>query len=269
MFIRKLKAFLKKDFLIFKSYKLLFLLNWGGIISTTVTFYFVSKLFGENMNPYISKYGTGYFPFVIVGIAFSSYLYSSISSFSDNIRTEQLTGTLEMLLLTPTRIRELIIGMSLWDFVFASSRAIGCLLIGILFFGLDISNINIIGSILVLLLTIICFSSVGIISGSIVIFFKKGTPVSWFIGAFSSFFGGAYFPVEILPLPLKSLSYLLPITYSLRALRSTILKGSSIFEVGGDVLALLIYAIILAPIAVTVFKISLRLTKKSGTLAYY
>ena len=121
MFFRKMLAFIKRDFLISKSYKLMFILNWGGIVTTTLTFCFISKLFGNMLNPYMTGYGSEYFPFVIIGIAFSTYLYTSLSSFSDNLRTEQMTGTLEMLLLTPARIRELITGMSLWgDFLLAS-----------------------------------------------------------------------------------------------------------------------------------------------------
>jgi len=269
MFLTKILAFIKRDFLISKSYKLMFILNWGGIITTTLTFYFISKLFGKVVNPYMAKYGTEYFPFVIIGIAFSTYLYTALSSFSYNLRTEQMTGTLEMLLLTPTRVRTLIIGMSLWDFVFASSRVLGYLLIGVFFLGIDINKINIPASILVLILTIICFSSLGIISAAIIMLFKEGRPISWFVSTFASLFGGTYFPIEVLPVQLRYLSYLLPITYSLRAFRYTILKGYSILDIKTDLLALVIYSLILLPVSILIFKFSLKRAKMHGSLAYY
>lgn len=37
MFLRKMLAFIKRDFLIARSYKLMFMLNWGGIVTTTLT----------------------------------------------------------------------------------------------------------------------------------------------------------------------------------------------------------------------------------------
>jgi len=269
MFFRKMAVFIKRDFLIFKSYKLMFILNWGGIVATTLTFYFISKLFGKIMNPYMAKYGTEYFPFVIIGIAFSTYLYAAINSFSENLRMEQITGTLEMLLLTPTRARELVIGMSLLEFIFASFRVFGYMLIGIFFLGLDVNKINIFASIVVLIFTIFCFGSFGIIAASITMMFKKGAPISWFISTFFSFFGGTYFPIEILPTPLLYVSYILPITYSLRAFRYTIIKGYSLWEIKGDLSALIIYSAILVPLSILIFKITLRQAKVKGNLSYY
>ncbi|MCG2711282.1 MAG: ABC transporter permease [Candidatus Omnitrophica bacterium] len=269
MFFRKMAAFIKRDFLIAKSYRLMFILNWGGIITTTLTFYFISKLFNKTINPYIAEYGTGYFPFVIIGIAFSTYFYTALNSFSNSIRIEQMTGTLEMLLLTPTRIRELITGMSLWDLVFASSRVFGYLLIGVFFLGLDVHKINILASIVVLIFTIICFSSIGIIAASVIMLFKKGAPISWFVSTFSSLFGGAYFPIEILPAPLRFISYLLPITYSLRSLRYTILKGYSLWDTKGDLLVLVVYSAMLVPISIFIFKMALKRVKVKGSLSHY
>lgn len=269
MFFRKMLAFIKRDFLIAKSYKLMFILNWGGIVTTTLTFYFISKLFGNVINPHIAKYGTEYFPFVIIGIAFSSYLYTALSSFSDSLRMEQVTGTLEMLLLTPTRVRELIIGMSLWNFLFASARVLAYILIGVFSLGLDVSKANVPAGLLVLVLTIACFSGLGIIAAAIIMIFKKGAPLSWFVSTFSSLFGGTYFPIELLPVQLRFVSYILPITYSLRALRYTILKGYSLGDVRGDVLVLTVYAAILAPLSIVVFKFALKRAKVNGSLTHY
>jgi len=269
MFFRKLLAFIKRDFLIQKSYKLMFILNWGGIVTTTLTFYFISKMFGNVINPYMAKYGTEYFPFVIIGIAFSTYLYTALSSFSDNLRTEQMTGTLEMLLLTPTRIREFLIGTSLWDFIFASSRVFGYLLIGIFFLGLDASKVNIFSSSIVLILTIICFSSLGIISAAIILIFKKGHPISWFLTTFSSLFGGTYFPTEVLPQPLRFVSYLLPITYSLRSFRDTILKGYTLWQIRSDVLVLIVFSAASIPVSIFIFKFALNRAKIRGSLTHY
>jgi ABC-2 type transport system permease protein len=142
-------------------------------------------------------------------------------------------------------------------------------LIGVLFLGVDITKINIISSLVVLVLTVICFGGVGIIAGAIIMLFKKSAPFAWFISAFSAFFGGVYFPVEMLPSPLRFVSYLLPITYSLRSFRYTILQGYSLLEIRDDILVLIIYAAVLIPVSILLFKMSLREAKKNGTLAYY
>ena len=269
MFFRKMWAFLKRDFLIARSYKVMFILNWGGVVTTTLTFYFISKLFGSVISPYMSKYGTDYFPFVIVGIAFSTYLYAALNAISNKIRSEQMTGTLEMLLLTPTRVKELRVGMSLWNFVFASSRVIGYILIGVFFLGLDVTRANLLASIVVLALTIVCFSGIGIIAAAIIMLFKKGAPITWFVSTFFSFFGGTYFPIETLPESIRGVSYFLPITYSLRSFRYAILNGYSLWGIKEDVTVLFIYAAILIPVSIFIFKLALKRAKFSGSLAHY
>ena len=269
MFIKRMIAFVKRNFLIWKSYKLMFILEWGGLFTTTLTFYFISKLVGKIISPYMADYGTEYFPFVIIGIAFSAYLHTALASFAYNLRTEQMTGTLEMLLLAPIRTREIIIGTSLWDFIFASTRVIGYLAIGVIFLGIDVNNINFISSIVVLALSIICFSRLGVITGAIIMLFKRGEPVTWFITTFASFFGGAYFPIEVLPAPLRLVSYLLPVTYALRAFRYAALKGYSLMGIRDDLLILFIYAVILFPLSIIIFKLSLKWAKIKGSLSHY
>jgi len=98
---------------------------------------------------------------------------------------------------------------------------------------------------------------------------KKGAPIAWFVSTFSSLFGGTYFPIEVLPAPMRGISYLLPITYSLRAFRWTILKGYSLYEIKTDLLILIVYALILAPISILIFKWALKRAKINGSLSHY
>jgi ABC-2 type transport system permease protein len=185
-------AFIKKDFIIETSYKLSFLLTWCGMVFSIVTFYFIAKLFDKGAMPYLKEYGVEYFPFVLIGIAFSGYLMTSLNSFSANLRREQMMGTLEAMLMTPTEIPIIIISMSVWNFIFGSINIIGYILFGVLFFGINFVNPNFFGAFIILFLTIISFSSIGIISASFIMIFKRGDPITWSIGTFSSLFGGGY-----------------------------------------------------------------------------
>lgn len=152
-------------------------------------------------------------------------------------------------------------------FCFASTRVFGYILIGV-FLSLDINKINLFATIIVLIFTIICFSGPGIIA-AIIILFKKGAPISWFVSAFFSLFGGTYFPIEVLPVPLQYISYLLPITYSLRSLRLTILKGHTLVDIKGDLFVLIIYSVLIVPISILFFKLALRRAKINGSLMHY
>lgn len=265
----KASAFIKKDFFIQISYKTSFILDWLHTFVTIVTFYFISKLMGTAVTPYLIGYSTEYFPFVMVGLIFSGYLNTALQKFAINIRHEQLMGTLEAMLVSPTKMSLIIIGISLWDLIFTSITTVIVLLFGSLTLKVDLSHINFFPSFLILAMTIISFSSIGIISAAFVIVLKKGNPINWLIYTFTCFLGGVFFPVEMLPRGLRTISYFIPATYSLRGLRHAILQGYNFEMLFPDIAALFLFCLLLFPISIWVFIKSVNQAKISGSLAHY
>jgi len=262
-------AFLKRDFLINSSYRFSFIFDFFTILFSVLTFFFIAKIFGKGASQYLTNYGGDYFPFVLIGIAFFGYLHTAMTSFTQVIREEQYTGTLETILLSPTRISTMLISGSLWNFLFTSLRILLYLLFGALFFGFNISKANFVAAIATLILTITSFSGLGIISASFVIVLKRGDPVSWLFSGVSRFLGGVYFPITILPLWAQRLSLLLPITHSLEAMRKALILGESITGIAQELTVLFIFSAILLPLSVLCFKFAIRRAKKSGSLIYF
>lgn len=269
--LSKPMAFLKKDFLTEISYRFAFFLQFGGIFFSVVMFYFVAELIGDapNVQQSLSEYGGNYFSFVLIGIAFSNFLAVGLGSFSSVIRSEQMIGTLEAMLVTPTRLPTIVLSSSQWSFAFTSLRVGVYLLLGGLFFGVDFGNANIPPALVALVLTVVAFSSLGIISASFVMIFKRGDPIAWAMSTSSTLIGGVYYPISILPDWLQGISYFFPITYSLRAIRLSLLQGAGFSEVGGDLMALVIFSAITIPISLVIFRYAVARAKKVGTLAYY
>lgn len=265
----KIFAFIKKDFLIQISYRVAFILQWLGIFVSVATFYFIAKLFGHGATPYLKEYQTGYFAFVLIGITFSGYLTTAIYSFSRNIREEQMMGTLEAILVTPIKIPVIIISMPLWNFIFTSLSTIMYLLFGVLFFELDLSRMNLIASLIILVLTIISFSGIGIISAAFIMILKRGDPVTWLVSTFSQFFGGVFFPITMLPKGLQVISYFLPITYSLRGFRHAILQGYTLKMLIPEIVMLLSFCVVLLPLSIVIFRYAVKKAKIDGSLTYY
>lgn len=161
-------AFLKKDFLMEVSYRFSFVLQFASIFFSVVMFYFVAKLLGEapSVQKSLSEYGGNYFSFVLIGIAFSNFLSVGLGSFSTNIRSEQMIGTLEAMLVTPTTLSNIVLSSSQWSFAFTSLRVGVYLLIGGFFFGVSFTGAAVLPALLALVLTVVAFSSLGIISAS-------------------------------------------------------------------------------------------------------
>lgn len=267
--LRKPFAFIHKDFINAANYKFAFIAQWFGIFFAALTFFFLSKLFGSAVLPYLEPYGGDYFSFVLIGIAFASYLQVSLQSFSRCIREAQVLGTLEALLVTQTEIATIIFSSSLYSFLITSVRVIVYLLLGALFFGLKIGAANFIGALVVLILTIVSFSSLGIVSASFIMVLKKGEPVTWLFSNLSWLLGGVFYPITVLPDWLQKVSYLLPITYSLEGMRLALLKGYTLTELIPSIMPLLIFAIIMLPISLWMFKFAVKRAKMDGSLVQY
>ena len=92
--LRKPLAFLKRFYYEESSYKIAFLFKLFSAFFTVATLYFVAKLVpAVNM----AEYGGSYFSFVLIGVAFSSFMALLLRGFSRFIRQAQQHGRFQLL----------------------------------------------------------------------------------------------------------------------------------------------------------------------------
>lgn len=265
----RLGAFLRRDFQVEASYRLSFLFTVGGVVVRALVFYYLSAFIEAAAGPMLGEYGGDYFSFVIIGIALGGYFSTGLTSFAAALRQAQMTGTLEAMIMTPTPVSWLIVGSAAWSYVYTTFRVLVYLLVGALFLGLDLSQANAGAALLVLLLSIVSFASIGIWAASLIMVVKRGDPITAVFGNVSNLIGGVFYPVAILPDWLQAIAYLLPITYSLRAMRGALLAGAGWQELAPDILILCLFCLILAPSALLVFRFAVNRARAEGTLAHY
>ena len=265
----KLSAFLKRDLTILLSYKMSMITSTVGTIFPLLTFFFIAKLMPEKAPESLAKYGGDYFAFSLVGIAFTTYFMMAIQEFSATTRRDQMAGCFEALLSSQTNTKSLILMSGIFKFIHNGTVIIFMFLFASLFLGFDITNINIPSALLAFILSLIVFISLGIFSAAGTIIFKQGEPFSFVFGGVSSLLGGTIFPIAILPAGIKMFSYFIPITYSLDALRLSILQGYSIPMIATQLLFLTATAIVLFPLSLWFFEWAIEKGKREGTLMQY
>jgi ABC-2 type transport system permease protein len=266
---RKACGFLYNDFLNETSYKFSFVTQVAGIFFTATCFFFLSRVFGQAVSPYLEPYGGDYFSFVLIGIALVGYLHVSLSSFSKSIRDAQILGTLEALLVTQTGIPTIILCSSLYSFLMTTFRIFVFILFGVLVLGMDLHGGNFGAALLILLVTVVCFSSFGILSASFIMVLKKGNPLGWAFTSLSWLVGGVYYPISVLPKWLQAVAHVLPITYSLEGMRLALLQGRSLGDLLPTLLVLLAFTAVLLPVSLVAFSRAVRKAKTDGTLMQY
>jgi len=269
LIFNKLLTFVTRDMHIELSYRFAFAMRFVNILFSVASFFFISKLLGRSANPYLAGYHGDYFAFVLIGIAMTSFQSTGLGAFSSSISGSQSQGTLEAMLVTPTKLPVIILSSSVWDFLFTILNILIYLVVGTLVFGADLGRANIPVALVVLALTVLIFSGLGIISASVIMVLKRGDPVSWLFGSTSSFLGGTYFPIAVLPVWLQWIAYAFPVFYALRAMRYAVLNGASLSMISGDLLALLLFAVIIMPLSIFAFKQAVRIAKIDGTLGTY
>jgi ABC-2 type transport system permease protein len=263
--MRKAYAFLRRDFFIEASYRLNFLLSLASVVFAVAIFYFMGKIVDPAA---VQDTADDYFSFVLVGIALAMYLRTGLGSFAESVREEQLMGTLEAMMSTPTSLTTIILSSSIWRFLFTSVSVLAFLVVGA-FFGVSFAGANILAALLLLVLTIASYAALGIVSASFIIVFKRGDPINWAVSSLSILLGGVFYPVSVLPGWLRFISYLLPMTWSLEGIRGALLKAEGFSSLWQEFLALGIITAVLLPLSLVLFRFAVQYARRNGTLVKY
>ena len=225
--IHKALAFIRRDFQIESSYKMSFVMNIVDSMMVLIFFYFLDQLVSRGESRFLARYGGNFLSFAVVGLAFARYFQLTLRMFSESIRTAQLSGCLEAMLSSQTDALTIVLMSSLYGLLSGAAQPLLILIAGGLIMGVDLSHMNVLATILVLGFSVLTFVAFGVLSAATILWLKKGDPLAWVLGGMGTMLGGAYFPVDVLPGWLRQVSFLIPITYSLDALRLTILQGYS------------------------------------------
>ena len=267
--LHKSWAFITKDFRIESGYKLNFLMRIAESLMILIFFYFLSALMTSHNGGALGRYGGRYFPFALIGLAVARYFDLTLRMFSDSIRLAQVTGCLEAMLSSQTNCVAVVLMSSLYSLISGAVQLCVILVAGAFLFGADLSRMNVPATLLVVLLSIATFVAFGVLSAAAIVWLKKGDPITWIVGGAGSILGGAYFPITVMPGWLQKVSLVIPIRYSLDALRLTMLEGYSLVMVARPLITLTAIVTVLLPASLWLFAATIQKGRKEGTLIEY
>jgi ABC-2 type transport system permease protein len=265
--LRKAIALFQRDAALDLSYDFSFWSSWIAILVQVLTFYFISQLVGSS-----SKYGFGgksasYFDFIVVNLAFVRFQATAIQCFQNGIRSDQLAGTLEAVMVTPTSLPVMILSRGLWAFTLTMMQVLLFMTLAVIL-GLDLSKINILSALVFTLLTIACMSPLGVMSAAGIMTFKQGGAQTFIMGGLTQLLGGVMFPISTLPWYLQYVSWALPITHALNGIRGAV-HGATISQLAPDAIWLAVAATVLLPVSLWSFSRAVERAKVDGTLGHY
>jgi ABC-2 type transport system permease protein len=261
-----MRAFVVRDFQMAVSYRLEFFQRILTILFIVTTFYFISKVFSESTTNF-SQWRDPLAAW-ITGLAVLNYFMTGFSSLANAIRSEQMQGTLESVLLSPISVPALIVSSSAWDFMLATFHSSLYFFFGWLFFDVHYRG-SFALALVFLILTTLVLACLGILSASFAMVFKRGDPFSILLGTGSALFSGVFFPTQMLGSGFGTVSRLLPPTYGLDGIRRVLIEGQGLSQVREPLVTLLIFLIVLLPFSLWVFGRAVRRAKREGSLIQY
>ena len=166
---------------------------------------------------------------------------------------ERERGTIEQLIVTPIRPWELIVGKLLPYVILAFLNIIEVLIIGHLWFKVPVR-----GSLtLILVLSgVFVFTSLGLglLASTIANTQQEAMLSVWLLLLPSLFLSGFFYPLEAMPPVLQWISYLFPLRYYLVIIRSLMVKGVGLAALRYQVLALLVFGLVIMSAAALRFR---------------
>lgn len=257
-------AFLARDAIEDVAYPLSFVLRQVGIIFPILLYFFVAQLVP-------SSSATGdYFSATVIGLSTAALLQFAVSGFGGSLQRAQNLGYFETLLVQPVSWTLIPFAWNFWNLVLGALTTVLMFAIGIALGG-EFMLSGVFPFVGLAVLGCIASVGVGILSASLMVLAKKSQPVLTVYGLLASLLGGALYPISVLPEWLRPLSYLVPHSYVISGSRQLLMVDppQQDFSLSTAFLALLIFNVVVLALGIPLFRNSLQLARRMGTLSGY
>jgi ABC-2 type transport system permease protein len=208
------------------------------------------------------------FVMMIVGTAVIAGLQDALTTLTSRLNFAMERGTLETYLVEPVPWALIPVAMNVWRSF--TGALLACFMVGVgWMLGAPINGSGIPLALFVLFLGIIACNALGSFAAAFIVLFKRGEPVVMLFSLATAVLGGALFPISVLPEWIRWVSYLVPHTYVISAIRQLLIEGapSDGLSVGMSIGILMVFCVVSMAAGIYVFDRSLRLARRLGILS--
>ena len=260
------RAFFDMGFSTAVNYPLDFVMSAVRPLIPVITFYFVAQLVTD-----VASVGGDYYSFVIIGFLVAEALHGALGGFSSEVQSAVQQGRFEMLLVEPVPWRVLPFGLASWPvisrIIFTGLAAIVAVVLGADF---RLSRLGL--ALMLFVLALGASLAIGVLSGAVGVLSKRSDPVLTLYTLVAGILSGVAFPIELLPGPVRALSWAIPHTYVISGMRKLLLPngggvpGPTVVEA---FIGLAIFNVVVFPFVMWIFGRIMEAGRKAGVLSGY
>lgn len=187
----------------------------------------------------VKQYGDiKYIDYLVPAIIAMTVMMGAMMSMGESLAGERERGELARLFMTPTSIATVVGGKIASRLVIQTMTALILIGAAIALFGITING-SMILTILLLILTALCFVGFGIMISARVSTQEDYVQMVMPFTMPMMFISGVFYPLETMPWIFQQIAKIAPLTYANDALRGVMLKGASIGDIWIDIAVLL------------------------------
>ena len=265
----KLPAFLRRDLLVALSYRVAFVADLLSLFTQALLFYFVGRMIQPSELPSFGGAQVDYLEFVAIGIAVSVFVQLGLGRVAAAFRAEQLMGTLESMLTTPTSPSTIQLGSVVFDLVYVPIRTACFLVVMALAFGIDLQVGGLLPAVVLLLVFIPFVWGLGVLGAAAILTFRRGGGLAGIVGTLLGLASGAYFPLTLVPDWAEALAEANPIAILLDGLRGLLLGGDGWGSILPDLALLAPVSAASLALGILAFRVALARERGRGTIGLY
>lgn len=265
----KVTAFIRRDFLVAWSYRMSFVSDLVNLAGQIVVFYFVGQLVDPGRLPTYGGSQVTYLEFAAVGIAIGVFMQFGLDRVAAAVRGEQLMGTLEAVLVTPTSPSLIQLGSVAFDLVYVPLRTTVFLGAVTLAFGLHFSAGGVVPAALLLVAFIPLVWGLGVGAAAALLTFRRGSGLIGIGTIGLGLLSGVYFPLTLLPDWLQTIAEKNPVSLAIEGMRDALLGGASFGDVAERLAVLVPCSLGVLIAGLLAFRLAVRRERLRGTIGLY
>jgi ABC-2 type transport system permease protein len=205
--------------------------------------------------------------YLLVGSVLWGYLSLVFFEVAFAIGWERWEGTIEYTFMAPVRRLTHLLGVCLFAVLYGLLRTALVVVAVALSFHLDLSKANVGGAALVLAVSTIPVVGLGILTSTLPLLSpEKGEQMTVAVQGVLLLISGVYYPVSVLPAPLRVAGALSPLTYTLSGMREALLTNAGPVQLLPTLGLLLLMGAVLIPGGYWVFNRAEARAKRLGLL---
>ena len=260
---KRIWGFLVRDLQDWISYKYEVFFWLTNTLVGAVTYSFLGSYVALQSPGLIEKYGGSFLAFLLVGMSYNYLIHASLDAPREAINPWNLMWNM----LIPASLYEVVVGSVCFRYLVGVFQFLMYLSIASAF-GVTF-NVDVLSTIIAIVLGVAVMWGLGMISAGVQIITKRWDPVTWFFTMLSSLLSGVWFPYELLPPSLQTISKFFPQRYILEMLRSAMLTAQPILTLWESLVPLLVSALVFLLIGALVYSRSIKYAKERGTIGEY